>query len=67
MKTIIFKIWKFPHLSETFITSQIIIAIKCGFDVKILVKEILPFNESKQVELIVKYGLGDKLIIEKEL
>ena len=64
MKTIIFKIWKFPHLSETFITSQIIIAIKCGFDVKILVKEILPFNESKQVELIVKYGLGDKLIIE---
>lgn len=64
MKSIIFKIWKYPLLSETFITSQIITAINCGFDVKILIGELLSFQESKQVELLEKYCILDKIIIE---
>lgn len=61
---LIFKLWQFPHLSETFITSQIITAINCGFEVKILVKEVLSFKESKQIELLEKYNIEEKIILE---
>lgn len=64
MKSIIFKIWKYPLVSETFITSQIITAINCGFDVKIIVEEVLPFEESKQIKLLEKHRIFDKIIIE---
>lgn len=63
-KTILFKIWKFPHLSETFILAQIIIAIKCGYNVKILVEDLLDLEESKQQDLIEKHNILDKIIIE---
>ncbi len=64
MKNIIFKIKEYPRLSETFITTQIITAINLGFNVKILVKRLLPFKDSKQERLIEKYGLSNKIIIE---
>jgi colanic acid/amylovoran biosynthesis glycosyltransferase len=54
MKKLIFKIGQFPHLSETFILAQIITAINCGYEVKILVSELLDFENSKQLELIEK-------------
>lgn len=63
-KTILFKIWKFPHLSETFILAQIITAIKCGYIVRILVEDLLDIEESKQQDLIEKYNIIDKIIIE---
>jgi colanic acid/amylovoran biosynthesis glycosyltransferase len=64
MKKLIFKIGQFPHLSETFILAQIITAIKCGYEVKILVSELLDFESSKQLELIEKYDIEKKIILE---
>lgn len=64
MKKLIFKIGQFPHLSETFILAQIITAIKCGYDVKILVTELLDFESSKQLELIKQFEIQKKIIIE---
>lgn len=64
MKKILFKIKHFPQLSETFVTSQIIVAIKCGFDVKILVNTLLDSEITKQKELFEKYNLVEKIIIE---
>jgi colanic acid/amylovoran biosynthesis glycosyltransferase len=63
-KGIIFKIGQFPHLSETFILAQIITAIKCGYDVKLLIGELLDFETSKQLDLITKYEIDKKIIIE---
>jgi colanic acid/amylovoran biosynthesis glycosyltransferase len=65
MKTILFKIKQFPHLSETFIVNQIIMAIELGYDVKILVKDILNFNESTYNELFEKYGISDIIILDQ--
>ena len=63
-KKLLFKLWQFPHLSETFILAQIITAIKCGYDVKILVDELLDFDESRQYEEIKKYQIENKIIFE---
>jgi colanic acid/amylovoran biosynthesis glycosyltransferase len=65
MKKLIFKIGQFPHLSETFILAQIITAIKCGYDVRLLIGELLDFETSKQLDLITKYEI-DKKIIEED-
>lgn len=62
-KKILFKFWKFPRLSETFFIAQIITAIKCGYDVNILVEEI-PLEDLQHTQLIEKYRLRDKVIIE---
>ena len=64
MKTIVFKISKYPLLSETFISSQIITAINCGFNVKIIVRELLDFEKSKQLELIEQFNIAGKIVIE---
>lgn len=63
-KKIVFKIWKFPQLSETFILEQIITAIKCGYGVSLLIGEILDYESSKQYDLIKKYKIDKKIIIE---
>ena len=63
-KEIIFKIGQFPHLSETFILAQIITAIKCVYEVKILVNELLDFERSKQLELIEKFDIEKRIIIK---
>lgn len=63
-KKIVFKIGQFPYLSETFILAQIITAIKCGYDVRLLVGELLNFDTSKQQDLILKYSIDKKIIIE---
>ncbi len=63
-RTILFKIWKFPRLSETFILAQIITAIKCGYKVNILVEDLLEINETTHGELIEKYSLIDKIVFE---
>ncbi len=63
-KKLLFRLWQFPSLSETFITAQIITAIECGFDVSILVKELMDFEESKQYEVLKEYAIPEKIIIE---
>ncbi|WP_426483868.1 glycosyltransferase [Flavobacterium sp. 2] len=63
-KKIIFKLGQFPHLSETFILAQIITAIKSGFDVKVIIGKLLDFESSKQQDLISKYEIKDKIILE---
>lgn len=63
-KSILFKVWKFPELSETFIVNQVIIAIKLGFEVKILVEELNHKDVAYYIELFKKYELSDKIIIE---
>ena len=63
-KTILFKIWKFPQLSETFVLNQVVTAIKLGFDVKILVGECQDFKENSNLQIIDKYNIRDRIIIE---
>jgi colanic acid/amylovoran biosynthesis glycosyltransferase len=62
MKTILFKIQQFPHLSETFILSQIVMAIEAGYEVNILVKDILNFEKSSHTEILEKYNIREKII-----
>tara|TARA_R100000935_G_scaffold7556_5_gene15985 strand:- start:14320 stop:15564 length:1245 start_codon:yes stop_codon:yes gene_type:complete len=64
LKTILFKIWKFPQLSETFIVNQIVTAIKLGYEVKILVGEAGDPVSNSNNELFSKYNLSDKILIE---
>ncbi|WP_220759889.1 glycosyltransferase family 4 protein [Flavobacterium sp. UMI-01] len=44
--------------------AQIITAINCGYDVSLLVVELLDFEASKQKSLIEKYQIDKKIIIE---
>lgn len=62
---LLFKIWKFPFLSETFILEQILTAISCGYEVKILVEEIQDIKENKLEEFFEKNDILDKVIIEE--
>lgn len=63
-KKILFKIWKFPRLSETFIVNQIVMAIKFGYDVRILTEEVCDISENSNQELFKEFKLEDKLILE---
>jgi colanic acid/amylovoran biosynthesis glycosyltransferase len=63
-KKLVFKIGQFPHLSETFILAQIITAINCGYDVKLIIGKVLNFETSKQQNLIAKYEINKKIIVE---
>ena len=64
MKTILFKIQQFPHLSETFILNQIIMAIDLGYDVKILVKDLLDFEKSTHSDLLNRYEIRERIILD---
>ena len=63
-KMVLFKIWKFPQLTETFIINQVVIAIKLGYDVKILVGECLDFKDNSDLRLINEYKIREKIILE---
>ena len=63
-KTIVFKIWKFPQLSETFVVNQIVTAIKLGYEVKVLVGEEQNFEEHSNIKLIDEYKIRDKIVKE---
>ena len=63
-KSILFKIWKFPQLSETFIVNQIVLAIKMGYDVKILVGEVTDITKNANNILFEEFNLRDKIIVE---
>ncbi|WP_445717954.1 glycosyltransferase [Flavobacterium sp.] len=63
-KTIIFKVFEFPHLSETFILAQIITAIKLGYDVKIIVVKLLDLDASLYRKTLIENNILDSIIIE---
>lgn len=63
-RSILFKIWKFPQLSETFIVNQVVLALKLGYDVKILAGELTDVSCNANFELFQKYNLCDKIIIQ---
>lgn len=64
MKKILFRIWQFPQPSETFILNQIITAIECGYEVKILVGDFLEIDASSQQNLFQHYNIREKIILE---
>jgi len=64
MKEIIFKVWTFPKLSETFIINQIALSIRLGYNVKILVGELNEISENSDSRIFQKYGLKKKIIID---
>ena len=62
-KTILFRMWRFPGYCETFILSQIVIAIKCGYKVQILVEDLNEFKEGYHKDIIeefkkIGFGIG---------
>ncbi len=63
-KSILFKIWKFPRLSETFIVNQVILALKMGYEVKILTEELTDISKNANTKLFEEYKLSEKIIIE---
>ncbi len=63
-KSILFKIWKFPQLSETFIVNQIVLAIKMGYEVKILAGNLTDISKNANTKLFEEYNLSEKIIIE---
>lgn len=60
--SITFKLNRFPEISETFIVSNIIYAIRQGFNVRILCDKFLGFSNSSQQEEIQHYGVEEKII-----
>ena len=63
-KTIVFKIWKFPRISETFILNKAIIAIKLGYNVKLLVGEVEKTESQAYKDLFEQHNIYDKIILE---
>ena len=62
-KFIIFKVPEFPHLSETFIITQIVTAIELGYAIKIVTRRAIKENSSIALA-IGKYNLLDHIMIE---
>jgi len=58
---VVFKTNAFPSISETFIVSNIVEAIKKGYKVKIIVDTIQPKGNTSQPGLLAKYGLLEKV------
>jgi colanic acid/amylovoran biosynthesis glycosyltransferase len=63
-RTLLFKIWKFPQFSETFIVNQILLAVKMGYEVKILIGELTDISKNANRKLFEEYNLREKIIIE---
>jgi len=63
-RTLLFKIRKFPQLSETFIVNQILLAVKMGYEVRILTEEFTDISSNANSNLFEKYNLCEKVIIE---
>lgn len=64
-KRIIFKVSTFPRISETFVIHQAITAIELGYEIFILVQNKINFENNLHKELLNKYQLEDKIILEK--
>ena len=63
-KKLLFRIWTFPGYCETFLISQIVIAIKCGYEVKILTENLDNLKKGLHKETIEEYKIREKIIEE---
>lgn len=63
-KSILFRMWRFPGYCETFILSQIVIAIKCGYKVQILVEDLNEFKEGYHKDIIEEFKIDEKIVEE---
>ncbi|BAO55736.1 glycosyltransferase [Nonlabens marinus] len=63
-KTILFKLGQFPHLSETFIISQIKLAIDAGYNVKILVRQLMDVSILTDTVAVTNYDILSRIFIE---
>ena len=63
-KSILFRIWTFPGYCETFLLSQVAIAIKSGYRVKILVENLQNLDRGVHKEIVEQYDLREKIIVE---
>lgn len=61
-KCIAFKLKSFPHVSETFVVSNIIYAIRKGFNVKIFCDIFLDLSNSSQQQELKHYQVTEKVI-----
>lgn len=61
-KQVVFKFHGFPTMSETFITGNIIAAIRAGYDVKLLVNQVNSMSQASQPDLIEHYGLMGRIV-----
>jgi colanic acid/amylovoran biosynthesis glycosyltransferase len=56
---VFFKLITFPHISETFIVSNLVYAKKKGYAVKVFVNEYLGVDNSSQKQLLKEYQIQD--------
>lgn len=60
-KSIVIKTGTFPQISETFIVSNIIYAIRQGFNVKVFCDTCLGFSNSSQQDELLQYQVKEKI------
>ncbi len=61
---ILFKMWKFPRTSETFILAQMATAVKAGYAVDLLIGDRSGIENNIHAEMVDGYGLKENVIIE---
>jgi colanic acid/amylovoran/stewartan biosynthesis glycosyltransferase WcaL/AmsK/CpsK len=61
-KSVAIKINAFPQISETFVVSNIIYAIRQGFKVKVFCNSFLGISNSSQKDEFQSYGIYDKIV-----
>lgn len=66
-QTIAFKLKSFPQVSETFVVSNIVYAIKKGFKVKVYVNKYLGLENSSQADSLKHYGIDSFVQAPKTL
>lgn len=59
-KDIVFIVSDFPLVSQTFVVSNVVEAIKKGYDVQVLTSRLYDVTESSQSEIISEYKVMDK-------
>ncbi|MEP0263907.1 glycosyltransferase [Dokdonia sp.] len=59
-KDIVFIVSDFPLVSQTFVVSNVVEAIKKGYDIQVLTSRLYDVTESSQSEIISKYAVMDK-------
>lgn len=64
VKSVIFRMWKFPGFCETFLLNQMIIAESCGLERKFLVQDIDNLLTNPHIELISEARIRENLIVE---
>ncbi|RBP26594.1 colanic acid/amylovoran biosynthesis glycosyltransferase [Oceanihabitans sediminis] len=62
-KKIIIKTNSFPNYSETFIVSNIVYAIRSGYDVNIFCNKFLGLENSSQINELEKYGVKEMVLL----